>query len=68
MHLVGYLYEVYHDAPSLEHKVRMTLVYVEKASSETTVPVHQTTSQMTVFLNCLHRHENPKLYIAPNVK
>jgi len=47
---------------------RMTLVYAEKGSSETTAPVHQTTSQMTVFLNCLHRYENPKFYIASNVK
>jgi hypothetical protein len=26
MHLVGYLYEDYHDAQSLEHKVFLTLV------------------------------------------
>jgi hypothetical protein len=68
MQLVGYLYAAYHDARSLEHKVHMTLVYAEKGASETTVPVHQTTSQTTAFLNCLHRYENPKLYIASNVR
>jgi len=46
----------------------MTLVYAEKDSSEITVPVHQTTSEMIVFLSCLHRYENPKLWIAPKVK
>jgi hypothetical protein len=45
----------------------MTLVYAEKGSSETVVPV-QTTSEKTIFLNCLHRYDNSELYIEPNVK
>jgi hypothetical protein len=46
----------------------MTLVYAEKGSSEMIVPVHQTTSEMIVFLNCLQRYENPKLCIALKIK
>jgi hypothetical protein len=45
----------------------MTLFYSEN-SSETTVPVHQTTTEKTVFLKFLHLHENSKLYTAPNLK
>ena len=52
----------------------MTFAHAEKGFSETTVPDHQTTSFSdvvwwnSVFLNCLHRYENHKLYKAPNVK
>jgi hypothetical protein len=37
MHLVGYLYEDYHDARSLEHKVTASQAFICEVTSQTTV-------------------------------
>jgi hypothetical protein len=49
MHLVGHLYEDYHDARSLEHKVNQLLMYIEVSIVE----IHKcNTRELCVFKLC----------------
>ena len=60
MHLVGYLYEDYHDARSLEHKVSLGFLTLEGGADsffpETSVSNYQTSAVRHVAVTADHPH------------